>query len=70
MVPVASINTTQSEVTSEMIEKFVADNQSKIGGEGIVKVGLYKFPGSDQVSIDLSIVDAREKPRSSLRVCV
>ena len=56
VVPVASINTTQSEVTSEMIEKFVADNKGKIGSEGNVKVGLYKFPGSDQVSIDLNIV--------------
>ena len=66
VVPAASINTTQSELTPQMIEKFIADNQSKIGEEGIVKVGLYKFPGSDQVSIDLNIVVPGENREAAL----
>ena len=56
VVPAATKNTTQSELTPQMIEKFVKDNDGKIGTDGIVKVGLYKFPKSDQVSIDLNIV--------------
>ena len=56
VVPVMSINTTQSEITPEKISDFVQENQDKIGDAGVVKVGIYKFPGSNQVSIDLNIV--------------
>ena len=56
VVPAATKNTTQSELSPGMVERFVKDNDGKIGTDGIVKVGLYKFPKSDQVSIDLNIV--------------
>ena len=56
VVPAASKNTTQSEITTQMIEEFIKDNDGKIGTDGIVKIGLYKFKNSDQVSIDLNIV--------------
>ena len=56
VVPAATKNTTQSEITTQMMEEFIKDNDGKIGTEGIVKIGLYKFKNSDQVSIDLNIV--------------
>lgn len=56
VVPAATKNTTQSEITTQMIEEFIEDNDGKIGTDGVVKIGLYKFKNSDQVSIDLNIV--------------
>lgn len=55
VVPAISFNTTQEELSKEAIEKFIEENQDKIGGSS-VKVGLYKFKDSNQVSIDLNIV--------------
>jgi hypothetical protein len=55
VVPAISFNTTQEELSKEAIEKFIEENQDKIGGSSI-KVGLYKFKDSNQVSIDLNIV--------------
>ena len=66
VVPAATKNTTQSELTPQMIEKFVKDNEGKIGTDGIVKVGLYKFPKSDQVSIDLNIVVPAKNEKAAL----
>ena len=45
----------QSELTSEKIQEFVDEHSDKIDGNA-VKVGIYKFPNSDNVSIDLNIV--------------
>ncbi|MCW4052722.1 MAG: hypothetical protein NWE78_05910, partial [Candidatus Bathyarchaeota archaeon] len=56
VVPVISMNTTQENVSPEMILEFVNQNLEKIGDADAVKVGIYKFPNSDQVSIDLNIV--------------
>jgi hypothetical protein len=56
IVPVASTNTTVEEVTPEMIADFVEANSSKIGDKNTVKVGIYKFPNSNKVSIDLNVV--------------
>ena len=56
VVPVISMNTTQENVSPEMILEFVNQNLDKIGDADAVKVGIYKFPNSDQVSIDLNIV--------------
>lgn len=55
VVPVASKNLKQSELTPEAIADFVEEQKESIGADN-VKVGLYKFPNSDQVSIDLNIV--------------
>ena len=55
VVPVASMNTTAEEITPEMIADFVEQNQGKIG-DSAVKVGIYKFPNSNEMSIDLNIV--------------
>lgn len=56
VVPVESINTTQGKLTPKMIADFVEANESKIPEGSTFKVGLYKFPGKNQVSIDLNIV--------------
>jgi hypothetical protein len=50
------MNTTTEELTSEMVADFVAERQKMIGDAGVVKAGIYKFPNSNQVSIDLSVV--------------
>jgi hypothetical protein len=56
VVPVDSMNTTTEELTPEMVADFVAERQEMIGDAGVVKAGIYKFPNSNQVSIDLSVV--------------
>jgi predicted component of type VI protein secretion system len=66
VVPVASVNTTMEELTPEMISDFVEQQKEKIGDDTVVKVGLYKFPNSNQVSIDLNIV----APESSRDVAI
>jgi len=64
IVPVVSKNTTAEELTPEMISDFVEEHKDKIGDNETVKVGIYKFPNSNQVSIDLNILapeSAREQ---------
>ncbi len=56
VVPIVSENTTVEEITPEMISDFVEKHSSKIGDQNTVKVGIYKFPNSNKVSIDLNIV--------------
>lgn len=55
VIPVVSKNMKQSELTSEKIQEFIDEHSDKIDGN-TVKVGIYKFPNSDEVSIDLNIV--------------
>jgi hypothetical protein len=64
VVPVTSMNTTQEAITPEMIADFVAANQGKLS-EG-VKVGIYKFPDSNVMSIDLNIVVPNEQRSNAL----
>ena len=56
VVPIASINTTQDELTPEMLSKFIDDNKGKLLNEESVKFGIYKFDNSDVVAIDLNIL--------------
>lgn len=55
VIPLASKNMKQSELTREAIDEFIEENRGSISSDN-VKVGIYKFPNSDQVSIDLNIV--------------
>lgn len=55
VVPLESFNTTQEDLTKEDIDDFIEAQKEKIG-DNIVKVGIYKFPNSNRVSVDLSIV--------------
>jgi hypothetical protein len=65
VVPVISENLTQEELTPERIAEFTDKHKSKIGSK-TVKVGIYKFPNSNQVSIDLSIVVPRNNRQVGL----
>jgi len=58
VVPVVSENLTQEELTPERIAEFAEKHKNKIGSNA-VKIGIYKFPNSNQVSIDLNIVVPR-----------
>jgi hypothetical protein len=60
VVPVDSKNVTAEEITPEMIADFLEENVDKIGDPSNVKIGLYKFPNSNQVSIDLNIIAPSE----------
>ena len=66
VVPVISLNTTQEELTPEAIADFVEQNKAKLGDNKVFKVGLYKFPGSNKVSIDLNIVANRDQREMAL----
>jgi hypothetical protein len=55
VVPLASKNMKSSELTTESINDFIDEHAGSISRDN-VKVGIYKFPDSDQVSIDLNIV--------------
>ncbi len=56
VVPVASINLQQSELAVESLVNFMRENANKLTTKGNFKFGLYKFPNSNQMSIDLNIV--------------
>lgn len=56
VVPAASMNTTQDQLSADMLADFIDQNKAKLGDGETFKVGYYKFPNSNQVSIDLNIV--------------
>lgn len=56
IVPAASMNTTQEELSPKMVADFIESNKGKLSDGEMFKVGYYKFPNSNQVSIDLNIV--------------
>lgn len=66
VVPVDSKNMKASELTPEAIAEFAEQNKDKMGDDSIVKLGIYKFPGQDQVSIDLNIVVPGENRETAL----
>ena len=62
VLPVASENLKASELTPERIEAFKKKHSAYLGAAS--KIGIYKFPGKDQVSIDLNTIvpsDQRER---------
>lgn len=65
VVSIDSENIKQSELTQDRIQKFV-DKHKNLASIGEVKVGIYKFPGSDRVSIDLNVVVPSEHKSSAL----
>jgi hypothetical protein len=65
VVPVVSENLKQEELTPERIADFVEKNKGKIGSNA-VKVGIYKFPNKNEVSIDLNIVVPRNNREAAL----
>ena len=67
VVPLASKNVKVSELSPESIQEFVDENQEAIGDSGIVKAGIYKFPNSDNASIDLNIVVPSQNKEAALQ---
>jgi hypothetical protein len=55
VIPLASKNMNSSELTPEVIQAFIDENAESVGANN-VKVGIYKFPNSNQVSVDINIV--------------
>jgi hypothetical protein len=65
VVPIDTQDTTQEELTPELIADFIEKNKDRIGNN-YVKVGIYKFADSSKVSIDLNIVVPRENREAAL----
>ena len=67
VLPIVSINLTQDTLTQEALDKFIQDNSDKIVGNSF-KVGLYKFPENNTVSIDLNIIAPRHMREEAIKV--
>jgi hypothetical protein len=67
VIPLASRNMAVSELTPEKIDEFVKENSESIGSD-MVKVGIYKFPNSDQASIDINIVADRSRRDEAIEI--
>lgn len=67
VIPLASRNLPLSELTAERINQFVQENSEAIGSD-MVKVGIYKFPGRSEASIDINIVADRSRREEALAI--
>jgi hypothetical protein len=67
VIPLASRNLPLSELTPERINEFVNENSESIGSD-LVKVGIYKFPGRAEASIDINIVADKSKREEALQI--
>ena len=67
VIPLASRNLPLEELTPEKINEFVNENSESIGSD-LVKVGIYKFPGRAEASIDINIVADRSKRKEALKI--
>jgi len=56
VLPLVSINTTTDELSVDSLFSFFEQNEEFINLSPKVKVGLYKFPDSNQVSIDMNLI--------------
>lgn len=55
VIPVTSKNFTAAEFTPTRVRNFIKKNKEVLGTDN-VKIGFYKFPNSDQISVDINIV--------------
>lgn len=67
VIPLASRNMPISELTPEKINEFVKENSGSINSD-MVKVGIYKFPGRAEASIDINIVADRSRREEALAI--
>lgn len=65
VVPVASRNTTMEDLSDDAIADFAAEHK-RLLDTGNFKIGIYKFPNSNMVSIDLNIVTDRKNLPAAL----
>ena len=66
VVPIASKNMKASELTPQAIENFKQKYAEYMGPAS--KVGIYKFPNQDQVSIDLNVIAPASKRDEALAI--
>ena len=64
-VPVASKNMKIGNISPATIQAFVNQHKDAIG-DNSVKVGIYKFPNSDNASVDLNIVAPTSSRKAAL----
>ena len=64
VVPIASRNIPQNLLTDEAIENFKQKYKDYMGPAS--KIGIYKFPGQDLVSIDLNVIAPQDKKQDAL----
>lgn len=67
VIPLSSRNLPLSELTQERINEFVKENSESIGSD-LVKVGIYKFPGRAEASIDINIVADRSRREEAIQI--
>lgn len=67
VIPLGSRNLPLSDLTPEKINEFVKENSEAIGSD-LVKVGIYKFPGRAEASIDINIVADRSRKEEALQI--
>ena len=67
VVPVGARNLNRNDVTADNIEAFVKENAAAIGTNNF-KVGVYKFPDSDEMSIDLNIIVPKTKQKLAVKI--
>lgn len=67
VLPVASVNMKVSDLTVEAVDNLIKENSESIGSDN-VKVGIYKFPNSDNASIDINIVADRSMRSEALKI--
>lgn len=58
VIPASSVNTNQGRLNPSSLFDFLNKNKSKVSNGSSFKIGLYKFPNQDTVSIDLNIVSS------------
>jgi hypothetical protein len=65
IVPAASRNTTTDDISDDMIADFANEHRALLD-TGNFKIGVYKFPNSNVVSIDLNIVTDKKNLPAAL----
>ena len=66
VLPIASENLKASELTPERIEAFKKKHAKYLGAGS--KIGIYKFPGQDQASIDLNVIVPSNKRKRAVEI--
>jgi hypothetical protein len=67
VIALASKNMPTNELTQEVIQAFIDENKEAIQFDN-VKVGIYKFPNRDEVSVDINIVADRSLRAEALSI--
>ena len=66
VLPIASENLKASELTPDRIEAFKKKHAKYLGAGS--KIGIYKFPGKDEASIDLNVIVPSNKRKRAVEI--